>query len=134
MVPRNSPFHSRLLQLAQFSKKQNSAYPRIEGTQLQGPDERKSTGKSSIHTVFFFWVGLGRDSTFTGIHGTCFGQGSARVGHRRMGPINRGNPRGILGATRYPRNTTGRASIIAGNHRVVCAGFYNSRELHEMQH
>ena len=96
--------------------------------------------QSSVCTVFFFRVSVGRDSMFSGLHGIFWAGLSTQAGHHRTGPfprgtptpsfvrdvvstghhgmvfIDRGIPRDVLRGLEHLRDTTGRDSVITGLH------------------
>ena len=79
-----------------------------------------------LGTVFFFRVGLDRDSIFTGLHGIFWaGLGTHGTPHRRTGLSTSGDSMAFLGGTRYPRDNTGPGSILMGVHGRFYAGFSN---------
>ena len=102
-----------------------------------GPPTKRT--RAVLGTVFFFRVGLGRDSIFTGLHGTFwagfsthgtpqdgthhsrystayFARDTVSTGHHGTGFNDRGIPRDVLGGIQQPRDTKERESFITGLH------------------
>ena len=89
-------------------------------------ESSKIRGRSSVRFFFVSRVGVGRDSTLTGLTPRPI---SGETQHPRdtakHNSFIRGTPLHVLNGTQYPRGTTRRDSSMAGSREMFCGGFSN---------